>query len=233
MKNMHGMCLAELVISMAVATLVLGGLFEVLHLAQTSVGTKQRSIAQQQDLRLGLELFEQELRLATTESFVAATSHRVEFFANLHALQTNTSAPVLPGQSVLPVEDGSGWGKGKTVAICTNKRCEPHRLAAVGEKNQLILEEPVNETFPPGASVELTNRVVYYTKPNEKGAMSVMRMVDGGANVLIGDLDGVTFAYRDTRGNMVDVPSKIARVLIDLMPRNTLKGDARSVAIRS
>ena len=233
MKDMHGMCLAELVIGMAVATLVLGGLFEVLHLSQTSVGMKQRSIAQQQDLRLGLEIFEQEIRLATAESFVAATPHRVEFFANLHALQTNTSATVLSGQSVLPVEDGSSWGKGKTVAICTNRVCEPHRLAAVGQRNQLILEDPVDETFPAGASVELTNRVVYYTKANEKGIMSLMRMVDGGANVLIGELDMVTFAYRDTRGNMADVPSKIARVLIDLMPRNTSKGGARSVAIRS
>lgn len=233
MKDMRGVCLAELAIGIAIAILVLGGLLEVLHLAQKAVGAKQRTIAQQQDVRIGLEIFEQEVRLATAESFVSAASHTVEFFANLHARHTSTTATVVPGQSVLPVVDGSGWGKGKTIAICTNLFCETHRLSGTGQRNQLTLETPMEGTFPAGASVELNNRVVYYTKTDEKGTISLMRMVDGGANVLVGELERVRFAYRDKRGRPTDRPSKVAQVLIDIKPRNTRKGDTRSVALRS
>jgi len=91
----------------------------------------------------------------------------------------------------------------------------------------------MEKTFPAGASVELNNRVVYYTKTDEKGMISLMRMVDGGANVLVGELERVRFAYRDKRGRPADRPSEVAQVLIDIKPRNTWKGDTRSVALRS
>lgn len=233
MKDMRGMCLAELVIGIAIAILVLGGFLEVLHLAQTTIGAKQRTIAQQQDVRIGVEVFEQEVRLATAESFVSAEPNIVEFFANLHANHTSTTATVVPGQLVLTVVDGSGWGKGKTIAICTNRLCETHRLSGAGQRTQLTLETAVKETFPAGASVELTNRVVYYTKTDEPGTMSLMRMVDGGANLLVGDLESVRFAYRDKRGREAVTPSEVAQVTLEIKPRSTGKGDRHSVALRS
>jgi len=233
MKDARGMCLAELVIGIAIAILVLGGLLEVLHLAHTTIGAKQRTIAQQQDVRIGVEVFEQEVRLATAESFVSAAPHNVEFFANLHAWHTSTTTTAVPGQSILPVADGSGWGKGKTIAICTNRLCETHRLSKAGQRTQLTLETPVKEPFPVGASVELTNRVLYYTKTDEPGTMSLMRMVDGGANVLVGDLESVRFLYRDKRGREAETSSDVAQVILEIKPHNTGKGDRHSVAVRS
>jgi len=233
MKDTRGMCLAELVIGIAIAILVLGGLLEVLNLVQTAVGGKQRTIAQQQDVRLGLEVLEQEIRLATAQSVVTATPTTVEFMANLHGRQTNTTAMVVPGQSILPVLDGSGWGKGKRVAICKGLVCETHRLSADGLQDQLVLEESIEGTFQPGASVELNNRVVYYTKGDDPGNISLMRMVDGGANMLIGELEHVAFEYRDKYGRTAVVPSHVTRVRVDIKPRYKWKGDTRSIALRS
>ena len=233
MTDMRGMCLAELAIAMAIAILVLSGSLELLQHVHTTVGGKQRTIAQQQDVRMGLEVLEQEIRLATPDSFVSATPTTMEFAANLHAQQTNTTATVLPGQSILPVVDGSGWGKGKHIAICNDLTCETHRLSSIGQRNQLFLEESIKGTFPAGAAVDLRNHVVYYTKTDGKGTIQLMRMIDGGANVLIGELEKVTFAYRDKKGEAAAVPSRIARVRIDLKSRDNRKGDTLSVALRS
>ena len=233
MKDTRGMCLAELAIGIAVAILVLGGLLEVLNFVQSAIGGKQRTISQQQDVRLGLEVLEQEIRLATATSVVTATPTTVEFEANLHGRRTNTTATVAPGQSILPVLDGSGWGKGKRIAICKGLVCETHRLSTEGQQNQLVLEESIEGMFPPGASVELNNRVVYYTKRNDTGTISLMRMVDGGANMLIGELEQVAFEYRDKYGRTTVVSSRVARVRIDIKPRYKWKDETRSIALRS
>lgn len=233
MTDTRGMCLAELAIGMAIAILVLAGLFEVLNLGQSAIGEKQRIMAQQQDVRVGLEVFEQEARLATAESFISANHDTVEFLANVHALHTNTTSSIIPGQSAIPVVDGSGWGKGKTVVICKPLRCETHRLSRTGQRSQLMLEDEIREVFPTGASVEISNRVAYYTKPNEQGHMNLMRMVDGGANVLIAELETVRFSYRDEKGRLTSVPSKVACIIVDIEPRYTRKREAHSVALRS
>lgn len=232
-NNMQGVCLAELVIGMATALLVLAAVLEVLQIAQSAIGGKQRTIAQQQDLRLGLEVFEQEVRLATAEAFISATRDKVAFLANLHGQHTNTIATVLPGQSVLPVLNGSGWSQGKTVTICGRLLCEMHRLSRAGQQDQLTLEDSVGSMFPAGASVDLRNRVSYYTKEDEKGALSLMRMVDGGANVLISELDAVHFSYRDKNGRVAGQPSEVMQVLIEIQPRNRLPQEKRQVALRS
>lgn len=233
MNDTRGMCLAELAIGIAIAILVLGGLLEILNRVQTVIGEKQRTIAQQQDVRLGLEVLEEEIRLATAQSVITTAPTTVEFEANLHGRQTNTTAKVVPGQSILPVINGSGWGKGKRVSICKGLVCETHRLSADGVEGQLVLEKSIEGIFEPGASVELNNHVVYYTKGDERGTISLMRMVDGGANLLIGELEHVAFEYRDTYGRTAVAPSHVARVHIDIKPRYKRKGDTRSIALRS
>lgn len=228
----RGTCLAELVIGMATTILVVAGCFAVLHLVQSASGTEQRRIAEQQDLRIGLEVFEQEVRLTTADSFLTATKDVVEFLANIHGKHTNVTAPLSAGQSVLPVQNGSGWDEGKTVKICGVSVCEAHRLSRPGQQSLLTLDSPVGRSFPAGASVEMRNRVVYYTKEEVEG-ISLMRMVDGGASVLIGDLKTVTFSYRDRRGHVTWRPSEIANVVVEIRPKLTRGPYKRGVALRS
>ena len=233
MNETRGLCLTELVIGMAIAILMLGGLFEVLHLAHSTIGKKHRNMAQQQDLRLGLEVFEQEVRLATPESIVSTGEQVVEFYANLHALRTNITATVSPGQLVLPVADGSGWGVGKIVVICKLLICETHRLSRTGQRHQLTLVDQLQEEFPAGSSVELINRVSYYIREDGRNGMSLMRMVDGGANVLIGGLEAVRFSYRDRKGRVASMPSEVARIIVETTLPDRLKTTRHIVALRS
>jgi hypothetical protein len=208
-------------------------MLEMLHYAGSVAGAKRGTLAQRQDVRLGLEVFEQEVRLATADSIISATQDTVSFFANIHAQYTNTTATVMPGQSILPVLDGSGWGEGKTVALCGRLLCEMHRLSRAGQRYQLTLAEPVASTFPAGASVEIRNRVVYYTKEDEEGALRVMRMVDGGANAVIGELETVMFSYRDKRGRVTSTPSEVAHVMVEIKPKYTSRRETVGVAFRS
>ena len=135
--NQRGLCLSELIIATAVGTVVLAGSLEALNLVHAQAVQQQRSMAGQQDMRLGLEVLEQEVRMSSASAITTAASDRLEFSANIHALETTTTATVASGQTVVPVQDGGGWGQGKSVRICGASGCESHRLARTGQRLQL------------------------------------------------------------------------------------------------
>jgi type II secretory pathway component PulJ len=229
----RGVCLAELMVSLAIGAVVLAASLETLNRLETHAAQQHRALTQQQDLRVGLEVFEQEVRLATSDSITTAAPEEFHFLANINGQQTLTTSAVAAGQSVLPVRDGSGWGEGKTVTLCSPQVCETHRLARIGQRSQLTLSEPVGQTIAAGAAVEMRNRVVYYAKQDEDGAIKLMRMVDGGASTLAGDLELVRFSYWDERGRAALVPAQIRRVVVELTRRHAKHKVTAEVGLRS
>lgn len=227
----HGICLMELVISLAAGTIVLAAALDTFNVVQPLAAARQRALTQQQELRLGLDVFVQEARLAG--SVVAAAPDQFLFLANLSGQRTVTTTTVLPGQSLLAVQDGSGWREGKAVILCERGACEEHRLIRTGQRDQLALTEPVQSIFPSGASVEVTNRVVYYTKRDEQDGVNLMRMVDGGASILAGELKKARFSYRDEYGHVAQTPSDVRRVVVEIEPSHLGHRIVREVGIRS
>ncbi|OQW37150.1 MAG: hypothetical protein A4E20_05665 [Nitrospira sp. SG-bin2] len=230
---MNGVCLAELLIGLAAGVIVLATALETFSIVRQHVARQQRDLTHQQDLRLGLAVFEQEARLATAESIVIANPDEFQFRANINAQRTTTTGGIVQGQSVLAVQDGSGWGEGKSVAICGLRGCELHRLARAGQRTFLTLAEPVQTAFPAGASVEVRNHVVYYTRRDERGLLRLMRMVDGGAGTLVGGLDNARFAYRDDRGRTTFEPSQVKRVVVKIESNRSTRHAVREVSLRS
>ena len=231
--NKRGVCLIELMISLTAGTIVLAAALNAFNVAQVHVGKQRKDLRHQQDLRLGLEVFEQEVRLAVAESIVSATPDEFRFHANISAHRTMTTGAVVPGQSVIAVLDGRGWSEGKTVIICGQQACETHRLSRSGQQYQLTLTEPVASSFPAGASVEVNNRVGYYTKRDENGTVKLMRMVDGGANTLIGDLEDLHFSYWDEHGHVTRQPSLVKRIVLEIESNHSLHRMMREVSLRS
>lgn len=228
-----GFTLIELMLSLAIGVAVLAATLDIFTVARTHADKQFMALSQQQDMRLGLEVFEQEVRLATPESIQAADPDRILFYANLGALRTNSTGAVLPGQSVIAVENGSGWGVGKTIIICSSSNCESHRLARAGQRNQLTLAEPLEAAFAAGAIVEVRNRVVYYAKEGENGTFELMRMVDGGASVMIGRLQNLRLSYWDEIGARTDTIAHVKRVVLEIhsdQPRGMI---LRDVSIQS
>jgi hypothetical protein len=233
LSGMKGVCLAELLIGLAAGVIVLATALETFSIVRQHVARQQHDLVHQQDLRLGLAVFEQEARLATAESIVIANPDEFQFRANIHAQRTTTTGDIVQGQSVLAVQDGSGWGEGKSVAICGLRGCELHRLARAGQRTFLTLAEPVQSAFPAGASVEVRNHVVYYTRHDERGLLRLMRMVDGGAGTLVGGLDNARFAYRDDRGRATFEPSQVKRVVVEIESNRSTRHAVREVSLRS
>ena len=229
----NGVCLSELMISLAIGAAVLATALSTLNIVQTHAGKQHRVLNHQQDLRLGLEVFEQEVRLATADTIAMAAPQEFLFHANLGDQRTITTSDVLPGSTVLPVQDGSGWGEGKTISVCGRHMCELHRLARSGQRYQLTLTEPVGVSFPSGASVQVINRVKYYVKDNGDGTSNLIRMVDGGASVLIGEVGDLRFSYWNEMGQGTAQPSHVKRVVLEIHSNQPLHRMVREVSIRS
>lgn len=228
-----GFTVIELMLSLGIGVAVLAATLDIFTVAKTHADKQFAAIKQQQDMRLGLEVFEQEVRLATADSIQTADQDQLLFHANLGALRTNTTGTLLPGQSVIAVQDASGWGTGKTIMICSSTNCESHRLARAGQRNQLTLLEPIEATFLAGTAVEVRNRVVYYAKRDENGTTQLMRMVDGGASVMIGRLQEFRLSYWDDRGKRTSAIPHVKRVVIEIHSEQPPGVMLRDVTIQS
>jgi len=233
LSPLSGVCLTEVMIGLAAGTIVLAATLGTVNTIHHHVIDRQRVLAYQQDVRLGLEVFEQEARLAEAETIIAAEPEEFLFLANLNAQRTLTIGAVAPGQTVLTVQDGSEWGSGKTVLLCGQHVCETHRLARAGQRSQLVLEEPAGSMFPNGASLEVRNRVRYYTRRDESGTVRLMRMVDGGASTLIGGMGGICFSYRDSSGHTTSLPEQVKRVVVEIESERPALRALREVSLRS
>ncbi len=231
--NVRGVCLTELMISLTVGAAVLATVLNIFNVVHAHAEKQHRTVKHQQDLRLGLEVFEQEARLATADSIVKADPGELVFQANLGAYRTTTTAAILPGQSVIPVQDGRGWGEGKTIVVCGPRACESHRLSRGGQRYQLTLAEPVGSSFSAGSSVEVQNRVLYYVRHDKDGTSNLMRMVDGGASVLIGELDDLRLSYWNETGQETNQRLQVRRIVLEIQSNQPLHRMVREVSIRS
>lgn len=233
LSDQSGITLLELMISLAIGSAVLAAAFNTFSIAQAHAGKQYRAFEHEQDLRVGLEVFEHEVRLARADSIATVDPGEFQFNANLGGQRTTTTAAAVPGQSVLSVQEGSGWREGKTVIVCGPRTCESHRLARTGQRFELTLAEPIGIAIAAGASVEVQNHIRYYVKMNENGTFKLMRMVDGGASVLIDALDTLRFSYWDEKGKTANDVSQVKRVVLEISSNQPLHNMVGEVSLRS
>lgn len=228
-----GTSLLELIGAMVAGLVVLGATLQSLSYFQQEFAQQQDRITQHQDLRLGLELFEQELRLAGSGSLSVIVSDAVEFTANIHGLMTNVTSAAMIGQTTLAVDDGRGWPDRKLVLICWNEQCQHYTLARAGQRNLLTLVEPIVYAIPAGASVSVMNRLRYYSRTDERGSLRLLRQIDGGASVLIGNIEGVTFSYWSEQGTRTTQPALVRRIIIEISLLNRAVRETREISLRT
>lgn len=234
----RGLCMAEMMVSMTAGFIMLGAVLQTFEYYDTRFVSQQNTIAENQDFRLGLEVVEQELRLAGTglsatgPAIVRATENEIEFFANLNGYRTIVTLPAAAGDTLLSVADGSGWGKGKTVMVCWVERCETFSLSQDGHHHSLVSDRSLTQPIPVGASVTIVNRVRYYNKRDERGICRILRMVDGGASVLIGDGAYARFSYWDADGHPAGGTGRIKRIVMKLFDRHGRRVLSREIGVR-
>jgi hypothetical protein len=228
-----GTSLTELMFAMAAGLVVLGAALQTLSYFQQQFMKQQREVAQQQDLRLGLEVLEQELRLAGSGSLTTTAQDVVEFSANLQGLSTTVTAAAAIGQTALSVEDGQGWDDGKTVVACWAEGCETLALARDGQRRLLTVTQPLTRAIPTGAFVFLLNRVRYYSRRDDQGVLRLLRQVDGGASVLVGDIREARFSYWDENGQAATQPALVRLVVVEVMMSDQGIRTVREISLRT
>jgi len=228
-----GTSLIELMLAVAAGLVVLGATLQTLSHFQQQFKKQQREVAQQQDLRLGLEVLEQELRLAGSDTLTTAASDSVEFSANLQGLTTTVTAAAATGQTALSVEDGRGWDDRKTIVACWAERCETLALARAGQRHLLTVTQPLTGAIPSGASVSLLNRVRYYSRRDDQAVLRLLRQVDGGASVLVGDIREARFSYWDENGQAVTQPALVKLVVVEVMMSDQGVRTVRGISLRT
>jgi len=218
-----GFSLTEALVALAAGLAVLGAAFQGLTHFQQKLLVQQQTIAWSQDLRLGLQVLATELRLAGTggpasaPAVLIAEEQEIEFEANLAGLTTVLTEAAEAGQLDLVVESGSGWSKGKRIVLCaSDASCAAHHLARDGRSRGLTLTSPLTQAFPAGTGVSVSNRVRYYLRADPAGKASLMRMVDGGANALMGDIGFFRLSHLDGGGRPVRDAAQVARVRVEV-----------------
>ena len=228
-----GTSLIELMFAMAAGLVVLGATLQALSYFQQQFMRQQREAAQQQDLRLGLEVLEQELQLAGSGSLTTIAMDSVAFSANLHGLSTTVTATAAIGHTVLPVEDGRGWDDRKTIVACWAERCETLALARDGQRYLLTIRQPLTVAIPSGASVSLLNHVRYYSRRDDQGVLRLLRQVDGGASVLVGDIREARFSYWNEMGHAVTEPALVKLVVVEVRMSDRGIRAVREISLRT
>jgi hypothetical protein len=233
MRTEAGISLTELMCAMVAGLVVLGATLQALSYFQQRFMRQQYEVAQQQDLRLGLEVLEEELRLAGSGALTIAASDTVEFSANLQGLSTTVTAASEIGQTALSVEDGRGWEDRKTIVACWAEHCETLALARDGQRRVLTVTQPLTRMIPSGAYVFLLNHVRYYSRRDDQGVLRLLRQVDGGASVMVGDIREARFSYWDENGQAVTQPAFVKLVVVEVMMSDHGIRAVRGISLRT
>ena len=233
LRSPTGFSLVEVMAAMAAGLVVLAAVLQALGYFQREFVRLHERLTQRQDVRLGLELFEQELRLASSASMSMIRPDVVEFMANVGGLTTTVTAAMAPGQTTVPVEDGRGWPDNKLVRVCWSDQCEQFTLARAGQRNLLTFVEPATRPVPSGASAMVMNRVRYYSRPDEREVVRWLRQVDGGASVIAGNIESFTLQYWDAQGRPVTRAESVRRILIEIALPGRMSKETREIGLRS
>jgi len=237
-RNCRGTCLAEVLIALAAGAVVLSATLQSLSHFEKQLSAQHRTVAQTQDVRIGLTIVADELRLAGTASpptgapVLAAGRQDIAFVANLGGLVTTLTESVPAGRQELPVVNGTDWPKGKRVIVCDREHCVESRLARDGRRRVLNLTEPLGRDATVGSDVRVVNQVRYYLGADRTGKTSVMRDVDGGANPLIGNVERFEFTYFDRDGRPTHDPLRVTRVRIEAAVGESRTTTVRDVGLR-
>src|SRR6185295_13658510 len=102
-----------------------------------------------------------------------------------------------------------------------------------GQRHVLTVTQPLTRAIPSGAFVFLLNQVRYYSRRDNQGVLRLLRQVDGGASVLVGDIREARFSYWDENGQVVTQPAYVKLVIVEVMLSDRGNRAVRGVSLRT
>jgi hypothetical protein len=113
------------------------------------------------------------------------------------------------------------------------EHCESLVMARDGQRRLLTITQPLTRTIPAGALVSLLNRVRYYSRRDDQGVLRLLRQVDGGSSVLVGDIREARFSYWDENGQVVSQPALVSLVVVEVKMSDQGIREVREISLRT
>ncbi len=218
----RGTTLVELLVALVMSLLILSASMQGLHVFQQKFIDQQNAMTQQQELRIGLQVLKEELRLTGEGPFntgpwlMTAEQTEVSFWANLDGRSTTLRLPIQGTDLQLPVMSSRGWKKGRHLLVCHVTDCAKARLATNGVRNRLTIESALGRPFPLGSQIIELRFIRYYQGRDRQGRSSLMRQVGGGSHSLISPLSHFHLKYFTDEGLLTNNPGEVSRVMLDI-----------------
>ena len=95
------------------------------------------------------------------------------------------------------------------------------------------MTQPLTCVIPLGAFVFLRNHIRYYSRRDDQGVLRLLRQVDGGASVMVGDIREVRFSYWDENGQAVTQPASVKLVVVEVMMSDRGIRAVRGISLRT
>jgi len=218
-QSERGVCLAEMMIALLAGTIALSATIDSLQHIDRRLRAQHAAVDRVEDERLGLQVLQEELRLARPglsddPAILKVSGQEIEFWANLDGLNTQLTAAITGLETTLPVRDGTGWRKGKRVVVCDIAGCAESKLDRDGRRTSVVLANALGRAMAVGSSLTVTNRVRYYMGRDGNGQPALMRQVDGGANPIIAQVTAFQLRCLDRHGRPTTNPADVTRIQV-------------------
>jgi hypothetical protein len=77
------------------------------------------------------------------------------------------------------------------------------------------------------------NRLRYYSRTDDRGLLRLLRQIDGGAGVLIGNIEAVSFSYWTERGHRTTQQALVRRIVVEISLLHPAVRERREISFRT
>lgn len=232
----RGVTLVEVVIFMAVFTVILLGMYDAHVNYQFSMVRNEARAKIQDDARRTMEQMLREIRMAgygvptaadptPLPAFTAASASAISFLTSEGGATTNLTAPANVTATTLTVASSALFQTNDGIYVSDAAKYRAATVTATGG-NSLTITPALTAGFASGATVTRQPRQVTYSY--NAGTLSRDLGTGGGLQPLVTGISSLAFSYFDANNNPVGLPggnlAAIRRVLVDMTVSATPPG---------
>jgi prepilin-type N-terminal cleavage/methylation domain-containing protein len=247
-RNDQGFTVLEILIAVAIGTIILLGLYALLETGQSTTSRGEQKLEIQQAARAGLDTMVRDLRMAGSgvpnpqdyanppAAFTAGTADSISFLADPLNANTVLTANAPPGTTVISLDSTTSFAAGGTIYIFGNDGASPPancwetRVIASKTGTSLTLDAGLSNSYIAGSQVAQPRTYAY----DLQGTTLRRDAGDGnGAQPLAENISAMTIRYYDTADaeiSPLSLPAHLhdirrLEIRITAFKNNPLQGD--------
>ncbi len=237
MGSSKGLTLVELLVVLAVSSILMAAIFGTFISQQKSYATQDQVVEMHQTLRAAIDRMTREIRMAGYGGNILGTLGNVNAFTHVITPVNGSedSITILVAEEVAKLSQNAAMGSnqlqltasgmfdtGSKKYLCLNGLNNYLVQAASG--NTVTLASPLQEDHPVNESVSLVKAITYRIDPNTTNLVRDENTGEGG-QLLAENVEGIQIRYTLADGTVVDSPAnpeEIRMVSVNLAVRTRI-----------